>query len=105
LESLESQNLRRDSVFENIGETQWCRARRGKAKVEAFGIWKIFQSLGRKLMLNKTSIAVIESAEKIWTVDSFPGSVGRAQWKNMSKPSDLGTWTHIHRICGKLHEV
>jgi hypothetical protein len=105
LESLESQKLRRDNVFENAGETQWCRAHRGKAKVEAFGIWKIFQSLGRKRMLNRRSTTVVGSAEKIWTVDSCPGSVGRVQWKNRSEPSDLGTWTDSHRICGKLHEV
>jgi hypothetical protein len=44
LESSESQTLKRDSVFEYAGETKGCRDCRGKAKVEAFGIWKILQS-------------------------------------------------------------
>jgi hypothetical protein len=70
LESLESQNLRRDNVFENADETQWCRARRGKVKVEAFGIWKIFQSLGRKRKLKGRAQLPSNQAEgKIWTIE------------------------------------
>jgi hypothetical protein len=72
LESLESQKLRRDIVFKNTGKTQWCRAHRGNAKVEDFGIWKIFQSLGRKHNLKGRAQLLSDQAEgKIWTVEVF----------------------------------
>jgi hypothetical protein len=56
-------------------------------------------------MLNWRSTVVIGSVEKIWTVDSCPGSVGRAQQKNRSELPDLGTWTDSRQIFGKMHKI
>jgi hypothetical protein len=50
--------------LEYAGETKGCRDCRGKEKVEAFGIWKILQSSGRKCMLNRRRKTVIESGRR-----------------------------------------
>jgi hypothetical protein len=49
LESSKSQNLKRDNVFKYTGKTKGCRARKRKAKVDAFGIWGNLPRFGKRV--------------------------------------------------------
>jgi hypothetical protein len=48
LESLESQNIKRDSFFKYASETKDCRACKRKSKVEDFGIWRNLPRFGKR---------------------------------------------------------
>jgi hypothetical protein len=43
LDILESQNIRRESVFECVGETKGHRVHKKEVKVEAFNMWEFSQ--------------------------------------------------------------